>query len=76
MTIQNQKSNFDRHETDWNVAHRPLFWRYTRNTGMQKIADNLMVMIADLHALTTLEDSKNIKEDSLALAITYLASRH
>ena len=41
---------------------------------MQKTADNLMVMIADLHALTTLEDSKNIKEDSLALAITYLAS--
>lgn len=41
---------------------------------MQKTNDQLMVMIADLHALTTLEDSKNIKEDSLALAATYLAS--
>ncbi|RJQ31014.1 tryptophan--tRNA ligase [Candidatus Parcubacteria bacterium] len=41
---------------------------------MQKIADTLLVMIADVHALTTLEDSANLKKNSLILANTYLAS--
>ena len=41
---------------------------------MQEIADTLLVMIADVHALTTLEDSSNLKENSLILANTYLAS--
>lgn len=41
---------------------------------LQKTADKLFLMIADLHALTTLEDSKNLKENSLILAMTYLAS--
>lgn len=34
----------------------------------------LFLMIADLHALTTLEDSKNLAENSLILANTYLAA--
>ncbi len=34
----------------------------------------LFLMIADLHALTTLEDSKNLRQNSLILANTYLAS--
>lgn len=33
----------------------------------------LFLMIADLHALTTLENSKSLKENSLKLAATYLA---
>ncbi len=41
---------------------------------LQDSADRLFLMIADLHALTTLEDSKNLKENSLILAMTYLAS--
>ena len=41
---------------------------------VQEIADTLLVMIADVHALTTLEDSSNLKENSLILASTYLAS--
>jgi len=41
---------------------------------MQEIAATLLVMIADVHALTTLEDSSNLKENSLILASTYLAS--
>ncbi|MBI4692093.1 MAG: tryptophan--tRNA ligase, partial [Candidatus Terrybacteria bacterium] len=40
---------------------------------LQKEADRLFLMIADLHALTTLEDSKNLAENSLILANTYLA---
>lgn len=34
----------------------------------------LFLMIADLHAMTTLEDSKNLAQNSLSLANTYLAS--
>ncbi len=34
----------------------------------------LFLMIADLHALTTLEDSENLKQNTLILAATYLAS--
>src|SRR3989344_4616845 len=41
---------------------------------MQEISDTLLVMIADVHALTALEDSSNLKENSLILASTYLAS--
>lgn len=41
---------------------------------LQNEADRLFLMIADLHALTTLEDSKNLAENSLILAKTYLAS--
>lgn len=41
---------------------------------MQEITDTLLVMIADVHALTTLEDSSDLKENSLILANTYLAS--
>ena len=42
--------------------------------NMQDMADKFFIMIADLHALTTLEDSKNLKQNSLSLAMTYLAS--
>ena len=31
------------------------------------------IMIADLHALTTVQDSKKLKEDTLNLALDYLA---
>jgi tryptophanyl-tRNA synthetase len=41
---------------------------------LQNEADRLFLMIADLHALTTLEDSKNLAENSLILANTYLAA--
>lgn len=41
---------------------------------LQNEADRLFLMIADMHALTTLEDSKNLAENSLILANTYLAS--
>ncbi len=41
---------------------------------LQKEADEFFIMIADLHALTTLEDSKNLKENTLKLAATYLAA--
>lgn len=41
---------------------------------LQNEADGLFLMIADLHALTTLEDSKNLAKNSLILANTYLAS--
>lgn len=40
---------------------------------LQKTAGRLFLMIADLHALTTLEDSKNLGQNSLILANTYLA---
>jgi len=41
---------------------------------LQDKADKFFIMIADLHALTTLEDSKDLKQNSLILAMTYLAS--
>ncbi|MFH1956826.1 MAG: tryptophan--tRNA ligase [Patescibacteria group bacterium] len=40
---------------------------------LQAKSYKLFLMIADLHALTTLEDSKNLKENTLKLAATYLA---
>lgn len=40
---------------------------------MQEAGNKLFLMIADLHALTTLEDSKNLKENTLNMAATYLA---
>lgn len=40
---------------------------------LQNEAGRLFLMIADLHALTTLEDSKNLEQNSLILANTYLA---
>ncbi len=40
----------------------------------QDMADKFFIMIADVHALTTLEDSKNLKKNSLSLAMAYLAS--
>lgn len=40
---------------------------------IQEAGDKLFLMIADLHALTTLKDSKNLKENSLNLATVYLA---
>lgn len=41
---------------------------------IQEAGDKLFLMIADLHALTTLEDSTDLKENTLKLAATYLAS--
>jgi len=41
---------------------------------MQKTADKFYLMIADTHALTTLEDSKKLSENSMSLAMTYLAA--
>ncbi len=41
---------------------------------MQESADKFLLMIADLHALTTLKDSKNLAQNSLALATIFLAS--
>lgn len=41
---------------------------------LQHKADKFFMMIADLHALTTLEDSQDLKQNSLMLAMTYLAS--
>lgn len=40
---------------------------------LQKTADSFFLMIADLHALTTIEDSKNLKQNSLDLITTFLA---
>lgn len=41
---------------------------------LQDEVDDFYIMIADLHALTTLENSKNLKQNSLELAITFLAA--
>lgn len=41
---------------------------------IQKKADKFFIMIADLHALTTLKDSKNLGKNSLKLAKMYLAA--
>jgi len=41
---------------------------------LQDKADGFFVMIADLHALTTLEDSKNLKKNTFNLAAAYLAA--
>jgi tryptophanyl-tRNA synthetase len=41
---------------------------------LQEEADGFFIMIADLHALTTLEDSKNLEKNTLKLAETYLAA--
>lgn len=41
---------------------------------MQKIADTLLIMIADVHGLTTMKGGENLKENTLALANTYLAA--
>lgn len=41
---------------------------------LQKKADKFFLMIADLHALTTLEDSRNLKTNSLNVAMIYLAA--
>lgn len=42
--------------------------------NLQKEADKFFIMIADLHALTTLEDSKDIGKNSLSLAMLYMAA--
>lgn len=41
---------------------------------LQKEADKLYIMIADTHALTTLEDSKNLKKNTLNLTNAYIAA--
>jgi len=41
---------------------------------LQKDADELYIMIADTHALTTLEDSKNLKKNTLNLTNAYIAA--
>lgn len=41
---------------------------------MQKVADILLVMIADTHGLTTMKSDENLKENTLALANAYLAA--
>ncbi|HDO23836.1 MAG TPA: tryptophan--tRNA ligase, partial [bacterium] len=41
---------------------------------MQETADKFFLMVADLHALTTLEDSKNLGQNSLSLAMAFVAS--
>ncbi|MEW5908112.1 MAG: tryptophan--tRNA ligase [Patescibacteria group bacterium] len=41
---------------------------------LQDTAEKFFIMIADLHALTTLDDSKDLRKNSLALAMAFLAS--
>lgn len=41
---------------------------------LQDQVDDFYIMIADIHALTTLENSKNLKQNSLDLAMTFLAA--
>ena len=40
---------------------------------LQKSGSNVFLMIADLHALTTLKNNVNLKKDTLMLAATYIA---
>lgn len=41
---------------------------------LQDKADKFFIMIADLHALTTLNDSKDLRKNSLSLTMTFLAA--
>ncbi len=41
---------------------------------LQDKADSFFIMIADLHALTTLEESKNLKKNTFNLITSYLAA--
>lgn len=42
--------------------------------NLQKETENFFIMIADLHALTTLDNSKDLKKNTLNLATTFMAA--
>jgi tryptophanyl-tRNA synthetase len=41
---------------------------------LQKEADDFYIMIADIHALTTLDETKNLNKNSLRLAMLFIAA--